>query len=99
MAIIIEEEKKNGNLLTVLGGAVIVGMILIAVYFIFFVPAPAAIIVPSSSSQGIANIVQPNLSVQGVLQGSEFQSLKTYVVPSSTFGSVAVGRADPFISP
>jgi hypothetical protein len=99
MAIIIEEEKKTSGILTVLGWLAIFAIIIAAVYFIFFVSPQAAIIVPSANLKNIGPISQVNLNAQDIVNSAEFQSLKQYISPTSTFGNVSVGRSNPFVSP
>jgi hypothetical protein len=99
MAIIIEEEKKTSSLLAVAGWLAILIMIAVAAYYIFFVSPEAAIILPSAGLTNIAPISQVNLNAGNIVNGAQFQSLKQYISPTSTFGSVPVGRSNPFISP
>jgi hypothetical protein len=99
MAIIIEEEKSTSNLLTIAGWLVILIIIGIATYYIFFVSPVPAIILPSAGLTNIMPISQTDLNAQNIANSAEFLSLKQYVLPTSTFGSVSVGRSNPFASP
>jgi hypothetical protein len=99
MAIIIEEEKRTSGILNILGWLAVLSMVGAAIYYIFLVSPITAIILPSAGLNNIGPISQVNLNAQNILNSNEFQALKQYVSPTSTFGSVPVGRANPFVAP
>jgi hypothetical protein len=99
MAIIIEEEKKTSGTLNMLGWLAMLAIVGAAIYYVFFVSPGTAIILPSASLNSIGSITQASLNARSIVSSTEFLSFEQYVATSSAFGSVPVGRANPFVSP
>jgi hypothetical protein len=99
MAIIVEEEKTSSGIISFLGWASIIAILLVAAYYAFFGPVPTVVVAPPPGLQNLASISSADLNPQGIVQGSQFQSLKQHVPPPSATGPAGVGRSNPFVAP
>jgi hypothetical protein len=98
MAIVIEEGKKSNNLFAIVGWLVFLAVAAGAAYYIFFAK-PELVTIPAS---GTVSVIAPltaggTVDPQSVIQGKEFQSLKSTVTLPTPQGPAAVGgRTNPF---